>query len=145
MKITLCGSTKFMTAFGDWNVILTKGGHVVYSVCQSSHGLKVPNEEEKRRFDLIHLQKIAESDAIVVLNVDGYYGDSTLRELEWARMLRKDIYWLENARPKFMGPTVFQLYNLFEDKPIASIPEALPYTEEGRRATAGVQEAELEG
>src|SRR5688500_16229706 len=106
MKITLCGSTRFMEAFGDWNVILTKAGHIVYTVTTSFKGEALlhhnpamgDEDETKRRFDLIHLQKITESDAIVVLNVDGYYGESTRREIEWARMLRKQVYWLQNTK-----------------------------------------------
>lgn len=144
MKITLCGSTRFMEAFGDWNVILTRAGHVVYTVCTSFKGNlqmggtvamlesdpSVGDELEiKRRFDLIHLQKITESDAIVVLNVGGYFGDSTRREIEWARMLRKQVFWLEHtqigAAP--LGTSVWQLYNCFDDKPIRSVPGTEKY------------------
>lgn len=136
MKITLCGSTRFMSAFGDWNVILTKAGHQVYTLCQNAtggsaiaHDPKVTDKNEaKRRFDLVHLKKISESDAIVVLNVDGYVGDSTLREIEWARMERKDVYWLENKpKGKILGVSIWSLQNLFEDAPISSIIESKAY------------------
>jgi len=133
-----------MEAFGDWNVILTKAGHVVYTVCTSFKGTlelggvvaMLENDpstgdehETKRRFDLIHLDKISNSDAILVLNVDGYYGDSTRREIEWARMQRKDVYWLRNAElgVGVLGPSVWTLYNLFDNSPIRFVPEAAKY------------------
>lgn len=88
----------------------------------------MPTPEEKRRFDLVHFEKIDNSDAIVVLNVDGYIGDSTTREVEWARMKRKDVYWLENnVKGKTLGVSIWSLQNLFEDKAINSIPEAKAY------------------
>lgn len=127
-----------MSAFGDWNVILTKAGHQVYTLCQNANGGSAiahdPNvtdkNEAKRRYDLVHLKKISESDAILVLNVDGYMGDSTMREIEWARMERKDVYWLENVHKDkgILGVSVWMLYNLFEDKPISSIIESKAYT-----------------
>lgn len=129
MKIAICGSTRFMTAFGDWDVILTKAGHIVYTICRSANNKKVPTEEEKRRFDLVHQEKIDSSDAILVLNVDGYIGETTRREIEWARMKRKDVYWLNNNLPGIgiLGVSVWSLSNLFEDKPINSILESKAY------------------
>lgn len=138
MKITLCGSTRFREAFSDWNIILTLGGHLVYGL--GGFGREITdvgkpvenilvNDEQKRRLDLIHLAKISESDAVVILNVDGYVGESTRRELEWAKMHKKEVYYLENARPTFLGPTVWSLYNLFDQQPISTIPWTAKYTE----------------
>jgi hypothetical protein len=45
--------------------------------------------------DLVHLSKIEESDTIVVLNAGDYIGDSTKREVAWARIREKDVYWIE--------------------------------------------------
>jgi len=96
MKITLCGSTKFREAFQDWNIILTLAGHIVYSVAGFGHSGDVFDDEEKRRLDVIHLEKIAQSDAILVLNVNQYYGESTTREIDYAKMLGREVYWLHN-------------------------------------------------
>lgn len=128
MKITLCGSTRYMQAFGDWNIILTKAGHIVYTVAQSAHGVKVPTPEEKRRFDLVHLQKIDESQAILVLNVDGYIGESTQREIEWAKMKGKSIYYLNNrVNNEIVGVSAMTFYNLFTDRPLRFMEEAAKY------------------
>jgi hypothetical protein len=97
MKITLCGSTKFMYEFHRWNQMLTLKGHVVYSVATNVHGDWTPTDEEKTILDLVHLKKIAESDAILVVSKDGYIGESTTREIMWAGIVGKEIYCMERA------------------------------------------------
>lgn len=91
MKITLCGSTRFADLFREANEKLSLAGHIVYSL-----GVFPPKEdvtaEQKEVLDLVHLRKIAESDAVVwVTDESNYIGDSTRRELIWAHMLGKDI------------------------------------------------------
>src|SRR6201999_2460769 len=137
MKLVLCGSTRFRDAFNDWNIILTLAGHVVYGLGGFTREVKdvdksaehfLVSEEQKRRVDLVHLMKISESEAILVLNVNGYIGESTTREIEFARMLRKDVYWLENSKPgELLGVSVWRLYNLFDDQPIVQTPGTKKY------------------
>lgn len=96
MKITLCGSAKFEYAFHTWNELLTLNGHTVYSlaVFPSIKGEKNwYNQETKMLLDLAHLSKIEESDAIVVLNEDHYIGESIHREIKWAELRGKLIYY----------------------------------------------------
>jgi hypothetical protein len=104
MRITLCGSAKFEDAFHEWNEKLTLAGHIVYdlAVHPSIKGGEKNwyDEDTKIRLDLAHLGKILNSDAIVVLNVEGYFGDSTKREIAWAKMNGKGIFWLSgDGRP----------------------------------------------
>jgi hypothetical protein len=54
----------------------------------------------KERLDILHLFKIDEADEILVLNVGGYVGQSTQREIEYARRLGKPIRWLEPGEEK---------------------------------------------
>lgn len=99
MKITLCGSTRFKDAFETANRLLTQAGHIVYSV--AFYGHQNPEQisistHEKMILDLVHLRKILESDAIMIVGRnDGdkhpYIGESTRRELEWARILGRVI------------------------------------------------------
>lgn len=93
MKITLCGSTKFMDEFHEANRELTLTGHVVYSVCMSNKGDYKPTELQKELLDLVHFAKISNSDAIFVIDVDGYVGDSTRREILWAKMNNKSVIY----------------------------------------------------
>jgi hypothetical protein len=99
MKLCLIGSTRFMDLYIDFNQRLTRAGHIVYSVAMissSQRGHDSPNitDLEKTRLDLVHLKKILESEAVVVVSdATGYIGDSTRRELDWAALVDKDTYW----------------------------------------------------
>jgi hypothetical protein len=100
MKITLCGSAKFESEYHAWDERLTLAGHVVYSlaVYPSSKGGNKDwyDDEIKTTLDLAHLAKIEESDAIVVVNVRNYIGDSTRREIAWATMRGKLRFYIES-------------------------------------------------
>jgi hypothetical protein len=52
------------------------------------------NEDQKTLLDLVHLDKISNSEAIVVIDVDEYYGESTKREIAWARLRSKRVFWI---------------------------------------------------
>lgn len=101
MRIALCGSTRFEALFHDWNHKLACAGHTVYSLSLFGREIKdagkddkkTVSEDDKITLDLVHFDKILNSDAIVVINPDGYVGFSTLREIRWARMQGKLIYW----------------------------------------------------
>jgi hypothetical protein len=107
MKICLCGSTRFMDQFHEANVLLSLAGHVVYSVATSTKGEFQPTEDQKLMLDAVHLSKIEESDAVMIVGVqpDGslYIGESTRREIAFARAREKDLYFfspgLEIAGP----------------------------------------------
>lgn len=94
-KVCLCGSGRFEKEFIDANRELTLRGFIVYSLAvlpsQSPSGEKTwYDEDEKTMLDLVHLRKIAESDAILVVG-DGYIGESTYREILWAELNEKLI------------------------------------------------------
>ena len=96
MIITLCGSARFEKHWHEANKQLGLAGHISFSLMTfpSVEGSKSwYTEDQKWTLDLAHLAKIEESDAVVMLNIDGYLGESSLRELKWARMRNKPIYW----------------------------------------------------
>lgn len=97
-KIVLCGSTRFKRAFDEWNARLTLEGNLVYSVALVSTGDSIPTEK-KTVLDLVHQMKIAFSDEIFVLDIGGYTGESTKREIESARQLGKTIRYLNDEHP----------------------------------------------
>jgi len=100
MKITLCGSTKFKEQFEKANQELTLGGNIVYSVAAFGHAdAKNWTEEQKTTLDLVHFAKIEESDVIYVIDVDNYIGFSTAREIQWAKMRGKKIFYLSETPP----------------------------------------------
>ena len=105
MRITLCGSAKFEPLFHEWNEKLTLAGHVCYSlaVFPSTKGENKNwyNEDQKTMLDLVHFAKIDNSDGIVVLNKDGYIGFSTNREIKWARLKNKKVFYIDRIDDVF--------------------------------------------
>lgn len=94
--ITLCGSTKFQQEFEDANERLTMEGNVVISVGVFGHSKGIVlSEEQKEELDAIHFQKIDMADEIFVINVGGYVGSSTKREIAYAEQTGKLVNHLE--------------------------------------------------
>lgn len=112
--ICLCGSTKFFVEYFDANQKLTREGNIVLSCGSFRHrpnydysawkpkekivlvdDTEAPTETQKTQLDQLHLRKIDEADAIYILNVGGYIGYSTARELCYAMKHHKDIFWHE--------------------------------------------------
>lgn len=93
--ITLCGSTKFKKHFEYVNAILTLQGHIVLSVGVFVHSdnLKI-SDDQKTGLDELHKRKIDLSDEVFVLDVDGYVGNSTQGEIEYARRRGKPVRFL---------------------------------------------------
>ncbi len=96
---TMClvGSTRFSQAYQEANQRETLAGRIVLTIgCDTkSDAMLRLTTEDKIRLDLLHLHKIDRADEVLVLNVGGYVGESTRREIEYARMLGKTLRWLE--------------------------------------------------
>lgn len=123
-KITLCGSTKFKKAFQAINRQLSLEGNVVYSVAFFGHADNVPlTEEQKKTLDEVHLQKIDNSDGIFVIDQDGYIGESTRNEIEYAKMQGKFVAYL-SGYPDLMtlvDSATMRIENLTGSKTVDSI------------------------
>lgn len=96
--ITLCGSTKFKDEFMQQQKRLTLEGNIVISVGLFGHAdgdyKTVITNEVKEMLDDIHKRKIDMSDAIFVIDVNGYIGSSTRSEIEYAKSTGKEIMYL---------------------------------------------------
>lgn len=94
--VCLCGSTKFEQAFKSANREESLKGNIVLSVAMFGHneGLDMTGPE-KHIFDELHMRKIDLADEILVLNVGGYIGESTAREISYAKSIFKPIRYLE--------------------------------------------------
>ena len=97
--VCLCGSTRFMEAFQEANLRETLAGKIVLSVgCDTKSDSQLGlSEEVKAGLDALHLNKIDLADEILVLNVGGYVGRSTAREILYAYEHDKPIRWLEET------------------------------------------------
>lgn len=99
--ITLCGSTRFHELFAEYYVKLAMEGYTVLTIPASfqvkgeNKGLSEISDEIKKRLDECHKEKISISNAIFVLNKNGYIGESTKSEIDFAEYLGKDIFYLE--------------------------------------------------
>jgi len=99
MIVTLCGSTKFKDEFLEWQKKFSLQGHIVLTTAGFSHADKwTPTPKEKVTIDTLHLRKIAMSDAIFVINKDGYIGASTSREIEFAKRMKVMIRYMEGGK-----------------------------------------------
>lgn len=100
--VCLCGSTRFYEAFQKANYEETMAGRVVLSVgfyphsSEQAHGETIGiTAQQKRELDHLHLQKIDLADEVLILNVGGYIGESTARELAYAQAHGKVVRYLE--------------------------------------------------
>ena len=96
--ITLCGSTKFKEQYLEAQKRLTLEGNIVISVGLFGHSGDddVWTEGTKAMLDDMHLRKIDMADEIFVINVGGYIGESTRREITYATGCGKVIRYLED-------------------------------------------------
>ena len=85
--ITLCGSTRFRAEYERVQKELTLHGNIVISVGLFGHSGddEVWKDGVKEMLDEMHLAKIDMADEIFVINPGGYIGQSTAREIAYAR------------------------------------------------------------
>lgn len=99
--VTLCGSTRFRRAFEEATSRLTLEGWAVLSVAcfgrEAGAGRDGLSPRQKEELDALHLKKIRMSKRVHVLNVGGYIGESTTREIAHAFVLKVEITFAEEA------------------------------------------------
>ena len=97
--ITLCGSTRFKEQYLEAQKRLTLEGNIVISVGLFGHSGddEVWTEGTKAMLDDMHKRKIDLADAIFVVIVGGYFGESTRSEIEYAKSQGKDVKYLEQV------------------------------------------------
>lgn len=95
MIITVCGSSRFKKEIQQVAHDLAIQGNTVLAPTVFHH-----MEEEELptevliQLDNSHKEKIELSDAIFVVNVNKYIGESTYGEIDWAQRKKKQIYFL---------------------------------------------------
>ena len=101
--VCLCGSTRFWREFQRASLRETMAGRIVLSIGAASgtddeHFGNLDQYEYDRiktQLDELHLRKIDLADEILVLNVGGYVGESTAREIVYAEEHGKPVRFLE--------------------------------------------------
>lgn len=91
--ITLCGSMRFQKEMMEVAQKLALDGKCVltpvYQVLKNSN----ITEEQLIKLKQAHFKRIELSDAILVINVNNYIGNSTNLEIEYAKELGKEIMY----------------------------------------------------
>lgn len=108
--ICLCGSTRFYEEFRQANLRETLKGKIVLSIgCdfKSDDALGL-TPDVKIMLDKLHLAKIDMADEVLILNKDGYIGQSTRRELVYAVEAGRVIYFLEPVNFKQIGNIIIK-------------------------------------
>lgn len=99
--VCLCGSTRFINVFlrKEWE--LAKQGIIVLSITLLPPDYENVQEHHQAEFegvaeilDNLHFEKIDLADEIFVINVDGYIGESTSKEIAYAKKQGKKINYL---------------------------------------------------
>lgn len=83
--VCICGSTRFRDEMADANHQLTLAGKIVVAPAVFQHRGDTITDEQKQILDELHLRKIDLADAVFVVDPGGYIGESTTREIAYAR------------------------------------------------------------
>ena len=89
--ITICGSLKFMAEVQTIAERLELEGNCVLSITYPTKDKEDYTEEELEILGKLHKQKITMSDAIYMVNINGYLGESTKSEISYARSIGKEV------------------------------------------------------
>lgn len=95
--VVLCGSTRFFKEYDDMSLQFTLSGYIVLSIGShraSDMRLKI-TPEQKIMLDELHKRKIDMADFVFIINKNGYIGDSTRDEIEYAITQKKPIQYME--------------------------------------------------
>lgn len=94
--VVLSGSIRFWDKIQEIHEKLElENGYVVIGITPHVMSRDFTPEEEEL-LDEIHREKIKLADILYVVNVNGYIGNSTRDEIEFARQLGKEIVYLES-------------------------------------------------
>jgi hypothetical protein len=95
--VTICGSVRFWSKIQEMSERLElENKYAVIGIIPHVMDRDF-TEYEKDLLGELHKIKIDLSDAIFVVNVDGYIGESVKNEIEYAKQKGKEIIYLENT------------------------------------------------
>lgn len=106
----ICGSTRFADLHAIMKWELEKDGKAIclminylpewFAKQQGWIGLDHFGEQAGRKaiLDELHLRKIDLADRVFIINGDGYIGESTRKEIEYAKATNKPISYLEEVK-----------------------------------------------
>lgn len=103
--VCLCGSTRFTREMQNLVWDFAKKGIIALGWCvlpsnHKSDGTEIDHHLAEREgvavvLDKLHLRKIDLADEVLVINVGGYIGSGTRREITYAHKTGKPVRYLE--------------------------------------------------
>lgn len=92
--ITVCGSLKFKEEMTEIAIEMElQGNCVITPIYPTNPDKDAYTDEQVIVLNKMHKEKIKLSDAILVVDVNGYIGSSTRSEIEFAKELNKEIIY----------------------------------------------------
>jgi hypothetical protein len=92
--ITVCGSNKFRKEMTEITEKMTFNGNCMLTPIELMKSTKdAYTKDEMMMLDKMHKEKIRISDAILVVNINDYIGNSTKSEIEYAKLLNKEVLY----------------------------------------------------
>ena len=102
--ICLCGSSRFVDTMAviAWTFerdegVITMGLHLLPAWYTQNADHQAEHEGRAAMMDELHLRKIDLADEVFVVNVNGYIGESTKREIKYAQAHGKLVKFLEKS------------------------------------------------
>ena len=89
--VCICGSARFVREMRDANRDLTFAGIIVVAPGEAGDDAGSISSEQKTVLDMLHLRKIDLADRVLVVNPGGYIGESTGKEIAYARANDKPV------------------------------------------------------
>lgn len=86
--VCICGSIRFLEEMREANRDLTFAGVIVLAPGEADAAVTA---EQKTALDALHLRKIDLADRVLIVNPGGYVGESTTREIAYARAAGKPV------------------------------------------------------
>ena len=96
--VTLCGSMRFQNEMMEIAEKLAREGECVLTpVYMVTKDCEI-SEEEVKRLKLEQFKRIELADEVLIVNVDGYVGESRMAEIEFAERNGKRVRWMESRK-----------------------------------------------
>lgn len=92
--VCICGSVRFAEEMLAANLDLTLAGAIVVApglFTRPEDGARRLTDEQKTALGTLHLRKIDLADRVLVINPGGYIGETTSREIAYARAAGKPV------------------------------------------------------
>ncbi len=93
--ITICGSLRFQEEIINTAIKLELEGYTVLIPIIPLNNIMSLTNKEKEILGNIHKERIKISDAIYVINVNGYIGSATKNEIAYAKEHNKEIIYYQ--------------------------------------------------